>query len=282
MAERGSAVGRNAWGTATLFAVMLVPLASAGLAVAAPAPYVSHAADPGACADVLFLGARGSGQPQSGSSSDGGSGLGPQVQGVAQRLASRLPGRAITSLAVTYPAQGVELLAIDPTAYFAGLEQGVASVRSTLIGRAARCPDERIVLSGYSQGAMVMHRAIQDIGSSPDSGERSILARLDGAVLISDGDRRRRDRETVLGTAAHGQGIGYARRTESGARGTKLPAGMKRRIQSVCLRLDVICDYRPAFHNGPGGVQGAQIHSTGYDDSAFVRRATDAVAARIR
>jgi hypothetical protein len=238
--------------------------------------------DSAGCADVLLLGARGSGQPQEGTPADGGTGLGPQVYGVSQRLARQLPGRDVSAQAVVYPAQGVELLVTDPGSYFTSLEVGAQSVQESLRGRAAACPQERIVLAGFSQGAMAVHRAIQDLDRAGDPVARQILARADGVVLIADGDRRRRDRVTDYGTAGRSQGIGYALRPQSGARGTKLPPGMKARIHSVCLDLDVVCDYQPDVHTGPGLLAGAAIHSDGYTASRPVNRATDAAAARVR
>ena len=240
------------------------------------------AVDGTACADVVFLGARGSGQPQSGSGDDGGSGLGPQVYGVAQRLARQLPGQSIAVGAVQYPAQGVELLATDPTTYFGGLERGVVDVQEQLRARATACPSERIVLSGYSQGAMVVHRALQDLERTGDPAARQILRRTDGVVLISDGDRRPRDRATSYGTAGRSRGIGFSLRPDSGARAGRLPSGMTARIHSVCLDFDVVCDYQPDLHAGLGALQGAAIHRDGYTGSRPVNRATDAVASRLR
>jgi hypothetical protein len=201
---------------------------------------------------------------------------------VSQRLTRQLPGRTVTSQAVTYPAQGVELLVTDPSAYFTSLELGAQSVQTALRDRAATCPQERIVLAGYSQGAMVVHRSLQDLDRAGDPVARQILARTDGVVLISDGDRRRRDRVTDYGTAGRSQGVGYALRPDSGARGTKMPAGMRDRIHSICLDRDVVCDYQPDFHTGAGLLAGAAIHSDGYTESRPVNRATDAVAARVR
>ena len=245
------------------------------------APAARPAEDP-ACADVFVLGARGSGQPQSGSSADGGTGLGPQVYGVAQRLAGQLPGRSVATQAVVYPAQRVELLVTDSAAYLASVELGAQAVQSTLRSRAVACPDERVVLAGFSQGAMSAHRAVQDLARAGDPQARQILARTDGVVLIADGDRRKRDRVTDYGTAGRSQGISYALRPDSGARGVKMPAGMKSRIHSICVDLDVVCDYQPDVHAGAGLLAGAAIHSDGYTSSRAVSRATDAVAAQIR
>jgi hypothetical protein len=260
----------------------LALVASLALAVPMMSGGSAAAVDAGDCTDVLFLGARGSGQPQSGSGDDGGTGLGREVYDVSQRLARQLPGRSITVSAVQYPAQGVELLVTSPDTYFGGLEGGVVDVQGQLRERAAICPTERIVLSGYSQGAMVVHRALQDLDRAGDPTARQILARTDGVVLISDGDRRPRDRMTSYGSAGPSRGIGFDLRPDSGARGTKLPAGMKARIHSVCLDFDVVCDYQRGAHTGLGALRGAAIHSDGYTNSRPVDRATDAVAARLR
>lgn len=266
---------------ALVVSAMVIPLALGAMPGHA-APAAQPAEDPAVCADVFVLGARGSGQPQSGSSSDGGTGLGPQVYGVTQRLASRLPGRSVVSQAVTYPATGVELLATDPATYIASVELGAQAAQATLRSRATTCPDERLVIAGFSQGAMAMHRAVQDLDRAGDSQTRQILARADGVVLIADGDRRRRDRVTSYGTAGRSQGISYALRPDSGARGVKMPAGMKARIHSICVDLDVVCDYQPAVHSGAGLLAGGAIHTDGYNNSPAVNRATDAVAARVR
>jgi hypothetical protein len=257
-------------------------VASLGIAAPASAAPASRPADTVACSDVLLLGARGSGQPQSGSAADGGTGLGPQVYGVYQRLARQVPGRTIAEQAVVYPAQGVQTLATNTQAYFSSLELGAQGTQAALRERAAACPRERLVLVGYSQGAMAIHRAVQDLDRAGDPVARSILARTDGVILISDGDRRRVDRATDYGTAGRSEGVGYALRPDSGARGTKLPAGMKDRTHSICLDLDVVCDYQPEVHAGIGLLAGARIHSDGYTRSRPVNRATDAVAAQLR
>lgn len=98
---------------------------------------------------------------------------------------------------------------------------------------------------------------------------------------MSDGDRRPRDRATDYGTAGRSRGIGFALRPESGTRAARRCVGMRNHIHSVCLDLDVVCDYQPAVHNGIGALQGAAIHTDDYDNSRFVNRAVDAVADRI-
>jgi len=234
------------------------------------------------CGDVLFLGARGSGQAAGGASADAGTGMGPQVYAAYQRMASDRPDRTITPRAVVYPAQEVQALALDSAAYFAGLEQGVRDVKRTLRSEALRCPDQRLVLAGYSQGAMVMHRALQDLSSAKDPAAVDILARLDGALLLADGDRIAKDRTTNYGSAGRSQGISYEVGQQSRARGTRLPRKVANRVQSICEQADTVCDFHSIFQSDSAGVDGVTVHVNSYTGTPDVLRATDVVAARLR
>jgi len=228
------------------------------------------------------LGARGSGQPQAGSSSDAGTGLGPQVASVYARLRSDLPGRSVDALALRYPALQAELLALDPARYFAGLEAGVANAKKTLRRQAIACPRQRFVLAGYSQGAMVMHRVLHDLTRGGDASSKRVLRRIDASVLLADGDRQSSEDMTSLGSAGSGRGISYAAPADSKVRRGRLPAGMTARVFSVCEQADVICDYRSLLQSNAAGIDGSTVHVTSYTGSPDVLRAADAAAALVR
>lgn len=255
-------------GTATLLACM-------GLAVAVVPP---AAAAPATCADVLVVGARASGQPQAGDGGDAGTGLGAQVHAAARILQRRLPGASVETVAVRYPAEPVTVLGSDPAAYFAGLEQGVAWTEQRLADAVASCPDQRLVLMGYSQGAMVMHRVVQDLVSSGPAG-RGVLARLDGAVLLADGDRDATDGTRRWGSARKGVGLARQYGGLSGARTVALPRSVARLVQSVCDRGDRVCDVTGASGAAAGG---GDVHTTHYRASAPVRKAVAAVVRNVR
>jgi len=236
----------------------------------------------GDCSDVLVLGARGSGQPQAGSAKDGGTGLGAEVANVAQRIQADLPGKTVTARALHYPARQAELLVLDAASYFSGLERGVTNAKKSLASQVKSCPGQRIILAGYSQGAMVMHRVVQDLSASSDATSRKILNHIDGAVLLADGDRISSDHMTSLGSAGAGRGISYASPQDSRVRGTKLPARLASRVISVCEQADVICDYHSLLQSNGNGVDGTTVHVTSYTASPDALRAADAVAARVR
>ncbi len=138
-------------------------------------------------------------------------------------LYQQLPqGYYSSAKSVEYPAFSAVTTA-DPRKYFSGLTQGVAAAEKYLSSVAAACPNERIILGGYSQGAMVMHRVIQNLIAKSDT---KILPRIDAALLVGDGDRVRNDNvqlygdvhRTYQGVALYQTGISHA-----GTRSSRAP-----------------------------------------------------------
>ncbi len=252
--RRGLVVGAV---TSVLLTVLCVPApASAGLAPA--------------CQEVLFVGARGSGQSQSGVTDatdkyDGGTGFGPQVYAAyvaaKGRLMSVRPGTRTAMWSLKYPANDVPVSIVPATIgnYFVGLEDGVWDVVQELKTR--DCPNEQIILMGYSQGAMVMHRAIIDLANQ---GFGAKLDRVAGAILIADGDRLPADNMTRYGSAGSVFfGVAHNFAAFAAPRQHLLPATMTNRIHSICYARDIVCD-----HSMLGAATGRGIHTGSYDSAA--------------
>jgi pimeloyl-ACP methyl ester carboxylesterase len=102
---------------------------------AAPGP-----APTGSCAPVEVVAARGTGEPQTGSFIMGG-----LTNGIARQVAGSV-------YHVRYPA-GVD--------YMNGPNQGAADALAHLQAQGAKCPGQKFVLNGYSEGAMVMVTLMQ-------------------------------------------------------------------------------------------------------------------------
>ncbi len=115
-----------------------VATAWAGL-LGAPVPIAS--AQP--CSDVEVIFARGTGEPP---------GVGGVGQSFIDALRSTAGGKSISVYPVNYAASGnfTDTMAFAQTVVD-GIRDAGAHVQST----AAACPDTRIVLGGYSQGAAV-------------------------------------------------------------------------------------------------------------------------------
>lgn len=127
---------RNTVVCALVAASILIPLSPAAPASAAPD-----------CSDVEVVFARGTDEPD---------GIGAVGKALVDTLKPMLKGSTITSYAVQYPAS------YDFLEVAAGATDMSKHVQST----AANCPDTKIVLGGYSQGAAV----VDVVATSPIAG----------------------------------------------------------------------------------------------------------------
>ena len=102
------------------------------------APVPSAFAQP--CPDVEVVFARGTGEPP---------GVGGVGQAFVDSLSSQVGARSVEVYAVNYPASGDYFSADFP----ATVIDGMADERAHVESMAANCPNSRMVLGGYSQGA---------------------------------------------------------------------------------------------------------------------------------
>ncbi|KAI1114127.1 carbohydrate esterase family 5 protein [Nemania sp. NC0429] len=131
------------------------------------------------CRPVIFIFARGSYQ-------DGNIGISPGPQTIAQ-LKARLGGDgAVAAQGLDYPAELLDNLraeGCDPV--------DVGSLMALVARAAGECPDSKLVLSGYSQGAALVHAAARRLGPE-------VIARVAAAVTYGD-TRKEQDRGLVPG-----------------------------------------------------------------------------------
>ena len=194
-----------------------------------------------ACPDVHLIGAAGSGERAGDVSADGGMG---RVVYKSYRDLARLvaqDGRTITAEAVTYPATAVPADGgiLDWAAFIDSVDAGVEALEQQYLAFVAQCPTTQVVLAGYSQGAMVVHRNLHALDASPN---------LAAALLVADGDRLPQDPTINLGsvTAVPGAGKGVAQDWPILAHApAPLPVTVGMRTISVCDLGDAVCDYDP-------------------------------------
>lgn len=120
---------------------MLRAAVATGAAAVATAVAAVPVADAAACNDVEVVFARGTNEPP---------GLGFVGQAFADSLAAQLPGRSVGRYAVNYPASDN---------YLSSAENGSDDAGAHIAGVVAGCPDTKLVLGGYSQGAAVTELA---------------------------------------------------------------------------------------------------------------------------
>lgn len=211
--------------------------------------------------------------------------MGPVVHGAytawRSRLTDRHQTRIVTSVGLNYPAAAVSKILSDKRAYFRGLDTGVDAVVDLIVEGSTDCPQQRYVLAGYSQGAMVMHRALWRL-----SHKRVDLSRIDGAMLLADGDRHAKAGGALsYGTAENGKGIAWLLPSIAGD--TYHPQrgfpSLGRRVHSVCLDYDLVCDANLAHLKFPAtvGTNGALKHlkyRPGKSGYTYVEKAAATVA----
>jgi cutinase len=115
------------------------------MAWALSALFDSHHASAGPCPDVEVVSARGTDEPP---------GVGSIGQAFIDSLRPKLPGRSVGVYGVNYPATNDFARSES-----AGAGDGSAHVQSTV----ANCPNTKMVLSGYSQGAAVIDMVTEEL-----------------------------------------------------------------------------------------------------------------------
>jgi cutinase len=105
------------------------------------APLPSASAQP--CPDVEAVIARGTGEPP---------GVGGVGQAFVDALRSKIGGKSMDVYAVNYPASADFG---NPMEFAQTVVQGISDASTHIQNTAANCPNTKMVLSGYSQGAAV-------------------------------------------------------------------------------------------------------------------------------
>ncbi|MDG4663912.1 cutinase family protein [Mycobacterium sp. 236(2023)] len=194
-----------------------------------------------ACPDVHWIGAAGSGERAGDLTADGG--MGRVMYKSYRDFAAYVQqsGRTITAEAVNYPATAVpeDGGALDWLGFMGSVDTGATALGEQYQAFVAQCPTSQVVLAGYSQGAMVVHRNLHALDVSPN---------LAAALLVADGDRLPEDPTINIGSVVSvpGAGKGVAQDWPILAHApAPLPVTMGARTISVCNIGDAVCDYDP-------------------------------------
>lgn len=204
---------------------------------------------PPSCPDLTLIGARGSGE-----SFAGFGGLGAAVQYMSGILAKTAPRYTIETIPDPYPADSVNdlkpsgaeialLLIAPPLAvydyvhdnvekYIHSINTGISDAVSLAKDSVATCPNSKLVLAGYSQGAIVIHEAELRAPSN-------VRRRIVGTLLLADGDRVPYTHAVEFGTsAARAEGIRVYLHGVP-ARDVPHPAS----TANICDAGDLVCDF---------------------------------------
>jgi len=195
-----------------------------------------------ACADVLFVGVRGSGETD---------GYGRTVRGVRDSIKKTLDSSVnnirVRQIYVGYTAASTDVLGADIVKYgltpgntqkfkyFASIEDGVSKLRKVLNDSLTRCKNhpEKWVLAGYSQGALVI-----------DMAQGYSAKNYAGVFLVGDPANYSKRVNHKYGTASS-----IARGIYDLAIHTQPTAEMKKVTYSYCNAYDLVCDSVASFNH---------------------------------
>jgi hypothetical protein len=216
-------------------------------------------ADP-ICPDVHWMGAAGSGE-RTGADLTANAGMGRVVYDSYRDFSQLVQrdGRTITAEAVEYPA-----VAVPPdgdimgwSGFIGSVDTGMAALDSQYASFVARCPNTKVVLAGYSQGAMVVHRSLAGLAESPNLGP---------VLLVADGYRMPENTTVKMGTVTTvpGAGMGVAQDWPilSHAPNELLPVSVGSRTIDVCDLGDPVCDYDPDAEEDVVSPAAVAIHTS--------------------
>ena len=141
---------------------LILALAAFAAAVPAALPAAATAAP---CSDVEVVFARGTNEPP---------GLGSVGGPFVDDLRARVAPRTVDATAVDYPAT---------TDFNVSTPAGTDAARSLIESVAASCPNTKMVLGGYSQGAAVIEKATNE--ASPQVADHVAATALFGTPLTS-------------------------------------------------------------------------------------------------
>ena len=147
------------------------------------------------CADYIWIGAAGSSERDGGAKFQN-NGMGNYINRSYLDFKSEARGRGFTvsHRALDYRARKVPIGESGAAwaDFRASAVDGVAKLKRLISAVASQCPSSKLVLAGYSQGAGVVHRVLQ----------QSSVPRLAGGLLLADPDRLTYDSVVGAGTAA--------------------------------------------------------------------------------
>ncbi|MFG1924204.1 cutinase family protein [Cryptosporangium sp. NPDC048952] len=280
-----------------LRALTVVVLLAGAALVGGSAP--AAAGSPG-CGDLAVVFARGSGQRLAQRESVAflsalSARLGETVRATAYELGTAAYGGA------RYPAVGVGVDSgdsfanlLDAGAYWTGNEghryrasvaAGVKELRAYLAQRSESCPTERIVLSGYSQGAQV-------VGDTVTGLSREVRDRIAFVGLFGDPKLSLPEGRGIFPVGCRGKSLSPWRRgsascyTDNGildARTPYVPADLAKRTGSWCDRDDPICNSNLAdfLHSTHGryAQPGRAVDQAAAEAATAVRAALSALGA---
>lgn len=225
-----------------------------------PGTVVTGGGAPSSCPDAFFIAMLGSGQYYK---SDQDLTVSPQLNAMYNAMLTKTGNKTVRKQVVNYPATSVDALwtglssarnkvalvsklSANIDSYLAGEKSGVTKLSQTIAGDEASCPNSKIVLGGYSQGAMTIH----DWANNPNAGNHPNVV---GIGLLADPERVDKSAVLNFGSAefiskrfigSHGvcAQINALKNCATPQSLTDVSSRFASRSVQVCEAYDLVCD----------------------------------------
>ena len=203
------------------------------------------------CANIVFIGARGSGEdgleklsePYPTDEGTQEYDMGSRVRAIYQTVKREIAPQTIEPVAVEYPALGAGPMHLGSFAnktFFQNLWEGVSGVETALIGQESRCNETaKFILAGFSSGAFAVHQALGELGGSPTVSTKLIA----GVALVADPAKLGNGGEFTVGSAANSADGLYTKiySSDPGVQPYPIPQPLTSRTISLCNKGDFVC-----------------------------------------
>lgn len=196
-------------------------LAAATALAAAALPVIIPAANSQTCPDIGVVFARGTAEPP---------GIGRVGQRFVDSLRTQVFPRTVQAHGVSYPASSNFT---GGSVFKLNVVEGIRDESSHVQGVVSACPDTRLVLGGYSQGAVVTSLAAS--GVVPDGIPRGVTPPPMPADVVDNVDA-----VVLFGKPAGWSAVKYGAPTMS------VGSAYAGRVLELCARGDTVCSGQPA------------------------------------
>jgi hypothetical protein len=229
------------WTVALMLAIVLGAVLTYGATRSPRAQPVSLKDSCGA--DVLFLGARGSGETLNDAL-----GFGSTLFTAYHSMSTAFRPHNVVAEPVQYAAVSVpDAVRSGMADYQSSLSAGFDNLQAKLGYWADKCPNYRFVLAGYSQGADVVGDVLADLASSKSARNSNILSRIVGVALFGDPRYNPADPVDVNPPTPDRKGIFATLPAGQGSVRPEFPMTVRSRVGSWCLANDIICNSAPGI-----------------------------------
>jgi cutinase len=149
--------------------------------------------------------------------------------------------------------------AADLYNYYNSVTSGVDELEIELEYDVSQCPNERIVLAGYSQGSMVIHEALNNLLT--DDPAVVSTAHISALLLLADPESLPHPEGTAFGTKSDsGEGMwtftpGWL------VSHPDIPSQLANVTGTYCDANDAVCDFQGILNTGSNWIADKNVHT---------------------